>query len=132
MITIPDIAIFLGSIIIITRLPGVIWPEQCKSFLLKLIQSPYFIRFTGVLAFVLSTVILYSVLKNMNFLEIILVIVGVLWFAAGVIINYKPSSYTKLSKLILGESLLRFRILMGVGAIMGISFFGLGIYYKFF
>jgi hypothetical protein len=132
MVSLEDIGLFVGILIILTRLPGLIWPEKCRNISLKFIQIPNLIRITGVFAFILSIFILYTILRNMNPLEIILVIIGFLWFVSGIIIIYKPSFYEKLSKLILGESLLRFRILAGLGTLIGASLLGLGIYYKYF
>lgn len=132
MITFPDVILSLGIFILIIRLPGLIWPKQYKSIFMSFIEMNNLIRLTGLIAFVVATVILYVLLKNMHIWEIILIILGFSWFAGGILIVFKPALYKKFSSLIVGESLLRFRVLMGMGALVGCFLICLGVFYKYF
>jgi hypothetical protein len=114
------LALIIGIIAILARLPGIVWPDKAKEFGLKFLDSDTAVKTAGIVAFTLGLLIIFVFLKNKTWLEIVLFMLAVLWLPCGVLIFYRPDDYRELAKRIMGETLLRIRILSGIGCAIGL------------
>lgn len=122
------IAILLGVIIIITRLPGIIWPKNMREFVFKFLEKTYAIKLTGLLLFILSIIIFSLFLKDRTLLEIVIVILGLIWLPLGIMIFFYPDLYRNLGQKVMGKSLTRLRVLYMIGCFFGLLLVLLGLF----
>jgi len=114
------LALIIGIIALLVRIPGVVWPDKAKEIGLKFLDNDTAVKTAGIVAFTLGLLIIFVFLKNKTWLEIVLFMLAVIWLPAGVLIFYRPDDYRELARKILGDTLLRVRILSGIGCAIGL------------
>jgi len=114
------LALIIGIIALLVRIPGVVWPDKAKEIGLKFLDNDTAVKTAGIVAFTLGLLIIFVFLKNKTWLEIVLFMLAVTWLPAGVLIFYRPDDYRELARKILGDTLLRVRILSGIGCAIGL------------
>ena len=114
------LALIIGIIALLVRIPGVVWPDKAKEIGLKFLDNDTAVKTAGIVAFTLGLLIIFVFLKNKSWLEIVLFMLAVIWLPAGVLIFYRPDDYRELARKILGDTLLRVRILSGIGCAIGL------------
>ncbi|HUU50785.1 MAG TPA: hypothetical protein VMW81_07485 [Nitrospinota bacterium] len=122
------IAIVLGMIIVITRLPGIIWPKNMREFIFKFLENTYAIKLTGLFLFILSLIIFFLFLKERTIVEMIIIILGLIWLPLGIMIFFYPDLYRNLGQKVMGKSLTRIRVLCSIGCFFGLLLILLGLF----
>ena len=76
------IALIIGIVFIVSRLPAVIWPKRTVIICNKVLNNLYFLRGLGIVLLGSACYILYILFKNSNILEISMswqnIIVGII------------------------------------------------------
>ena len=128
MTSIHVFAIVLGIFALLTRLPGVIWPEKMREIVIKFLDSKLAIRIAGLIAFHLALLIFFLLLKDKSLLEIVVIIIALIWLPAGLGIFFAPQTYKDLALKVMGESISRVSILSFVGCTVGLLLILLGLF----
>ena len=114
------IALVISIILIISRLPGVIWPKKTAALCNTALDNLYFLKVLGIVLLATASYILFIILKKSNLLEIIMIFISVVWLIGGAYVILKPERYRKYGKFIIEKSELSFRILSSLVIILGI------------
>jgi hypothetical protein len=122
------IALVVGFIAIICRLPGIIWPEKTKEVALKIMEKDNVLKTVGVVIFTLALIIFLLILKSRTWLETVMFMLAVLWLPAGVYIYYWTDDYKELAKRIMGDTLQRVKVLSAIGCAFGLLLVLLGLF----
>lgn len=122
------IAVVVGLVAIISRLPGIIWPEKTKEVALKFLEKDNVLKTIAVVVFTLALIIFLLILKSRTWLETVMFILAVIWVPAGVYIYYWTDDYKELAKKIMGDTLQRVRVLSAIGLAFGFLLVLLGLF----
>ena len=122
------LALLIGLIAVICRLPGLIWPEKTKEIALKFLEKDNLLKTIAVVIFTLALIILLLILQSRTWLETIMFILAIIWVPAGVYIFYWTNDYKELAKKIIGDTLQRVRIISAIGCAIGFLLILLGLF----
>ena len=116
------IALALGLLIIVTRVPIVIWPERSLGWLLAaLARSPRAIfRGWGAFVAIVALAIVWTVAQPLSLLEQVMVVLAVLFAGFGVVALLFPESFQRFVEQIWSGVPPRvIRVAAGVGVAFG-------------
>jgi hypothetical protein len=122
------LAIAVGILTVATRLPGVFWPKGYREKSLKLAGSDIVVRCLGALALGLGIVVVVALFKDMNWLEIALLVLALIWLPAGSVAAWRPDAYRRFATKVLLSGDLAVRLMCGLGAVVGFLLFFLGVF----
>ncbi len=128
MTVLNTLAIVLGVLAVAKSLTAAIWPKGYRNFAKKMLESDVILRVSAVLPILIGGIIVVAVLKGSSWLEIVLFVLAFLYLPLGVIILWNPEPYRRLANKMLYSGDLTFRALCGVGVLIGILLFLLGIF----
>ena len=128
MTVLNTLAIVLGVLAVAKSLTAAIWPKGYRNFAKKMLESDVILRVSAVVAILIGGIIVVAVLKGSSWLEIVLFVVAFLYLPLGAIMLWNPEPYRRLANKILLFGDLAFRIMCGVGVLIGILLFLLGIF----
>ena len=124
----PTIAIIIGAVAILARLPVVIWPEKGRDFWGRIVTVRPFISLLGLALVALGVLIGYAALRETLALEFVLWIIGGLAFVFGVIYIAAPQTAGQMwESLVVPRSRGVLRVMFGSGVIIGLFLVVLGL-----
>jgi hypothetical protein len=106
MTTLQWIGLMLGVLIVLTRLPMVIWPEAARRFLLRLLDrgGPRIMRGMGVFFWIVAAAILLTVLPPWSLLEQVMLALAALFSVGGVAWVLFPGACRQFAEQILDDA----------------------------
>jgi len=124
----PTIAIIIGAVVIIARLPGVIWPDKSREFFGRLLDVRPLISLMGLLMVGLGVLIGYAAYREALPLEFVLWIIGGLMFVFGMIYIAAPRAAKQLwDSIAARRSAGMLRVMFGTGVVIGLFLVVLGL-----
>jgi len=123
----PTIAIIIGAVAVLARLPVVIWPEKGRDFWGRIVKVRPFISLLGLLLVGVGVLIAYAAFREKFALEFVLWIIGGLAFVFGVIYVAAPQTAGQMwESLVVPRSRGALRVMFGSGVIIGLFLVVLG------
>ncbi|MFH0926352.1 MAG: hypothetical protein V1872_12125 [bacterium] len=122
------LALVIGIIIVITRLPTVIWPEQASHLCDRFLSKLYLLRTIGIILFGAGSYIIYLLLRKSNLLDMTMIVIGVFWLLIGIWVIVKPEGYQRYGKYLLGRSEFTIRLLSLLLVVFGIFLIFLAVF----
>lgn len=122
MTTIQWIALSIGVLLLVTRLPALIWPGPYRRTLLDILQGsgPGLIRALGAFLWVLVITVVVLLMRTLTLLQSVLLVMAILFAAAGAIALTHPDGYRRLAETVLSRTPdLAMRALSLVGIALG-------------
>lgn len=97
------IGLVVGSLIVVARVPGVLWPEEYKTKVRAIVQgSPAALKALGVFLWVVALATFVLVAKTLTLLQALMMILAVFFVVGGVVILFFPAAYRGLAERVLG------------------------------
>ncbi|HEY8514413.1 MAG TPA: hypothetical protein VIS07_02755 [Candidatus Binatia bacterium] len=120
MTTIEWIALAIGVLLLATRIPALLWPSPYRTRVLAILErsGPGLIRALGAFLWVLVVTVVVLVLRTLTLLQGVLLVLAILFAAAGAVALTHPDGYRRMSERLLGgmpDWGLRLGALVGVG-----------------
>jgi hypothetical protein len=105
MTTMQWIALAIGLLLLVTRAPAVLWPGPYRRTALDLLQGSgrTVIRLLGVFLWVLVVTVVVLLLRTLTLLQGVLLILAVLFAAAGAVAVAQPDGYRLFSERMLAR-----------------------------
>ena len=128
MTVLNTLAIVLGVLAVAKSLTAAIWPKGYRDFSKKMLESDVILRVLAVVPILIGGIIVVAVLKGRTWLEVVLVALAIVYLPLGAMLIWNPDSYRQLATKLLHSGDLTFRALCGVGVLIGILLFLLGIF----
>jgi hypothetical protein len=106
MSTMQWIGVTIGGLILLTRLPAIIWPGPYRERIRGILEGsgPTGIRSVGAFLWVLVVAVVVLVLDQLSLLEGVLLILAVLFAAAGAVALFAPADYRRFAVGVLGRT----------------------------
>jgi hypothetical protein len=100
MTTVQWIALAIGVLLLATRFPALIWPAPYRERVLALLgrSGPGSIRAIGAFLWVLVVTVVVLVLRTLTLLQGVLLVLAVLFAAAGAVALTHPDGYRRFSE----------------------------------
>jgi hypothetical protein len=122
MTTTQWIAFSIGVLLLVTRLPALIWPGPYRRKALDILQGSGsgLIRALGAFFWVLVVTVIVLVMRTLTLLQSVLLVLAVLLAAAGAVALMHPEGYRQLStRLLSGSPEWALRLAAVVGVALG-------------
>lgn len=116
------IGLVVGSLIIIARVPGVLWPEEYRRRIQALIQgSPAVFKGLGVFLWIVALATFVLVAKTLTLLQALMMVLAVLFVVGGVVMIFFPAAYQRVAERVLGAMpQAGVRAACGLGVLFGV------------
>jgi hypothetical protein len=112
------IGLGVGLLIVVTRLPMVIWPGPIGDRISALFELTLVLTSVGVCLWVLAFAIALNVARPLSLLEGVMLVLAMLTAANGAVFLFHPAAVPGLAKQLSGEPLYM-RVSAGVSVIFG-------------
>lgn len=123
------LAILLGALLVLSRLPGVFYPKEFAKFLKGLMKETYLLRFASGILTIFSVSIL---LQKYNFTkdwETVMSVLGWLMLLVALHFAWCPDCLTKrIEKLLKSEGTVAALCFLGVAVGVGLIYLGFYVY----
>jgi uncharacterized coiled-coil protein SlyX len=124
----PTIAVVIGAIAILVRLPVLIAPEKAREIGSKLVTIRPLIVVMGLIMLGAGGLIAYAGNREAYSLEFVLWIIGKLFIVFGVMYVIVPSTLRSLwDRMVLPRSATALRVMGGIGTVIGLFILILGL-----
>ena len=124
----PIIAIVIGGLVILTRLPLVIWPDKTKELFGRALDVHPLVSVIGLLMVGLGLLIAYAAATETFAIEIVLWVIGAVMFVFGVLYVVVPQLPKQLwDKIAVPRSRGVLRTMAGAGVLVGLFVLVLGL-----
>ena len=124
----PAIAITLGILIVISRIPLLIWPEQGRRYTGTALQLQPVTSVLGLLMIALGALIAYAAVTENYPMEFVMWVVGATSFLLGVVAVVAPHVPRQLwDSLVFHRHMGMVRASAALGVLIGLSVLGLGL-----
>lgn len=128
MTVLNTLAIVLGVLAVAKSLTAAIWPKGYRDFTKKMLESDVILRVLAVVPILIGGIIVVALLKGRTWLEVVLVAMAFVYLPLGAMLIWDPDPYRRLATKLLHSGDLTFRALCGLGVLIGILLFLLGIF----
>lgn len=122
------LAIVLGVLAVAKSLTAAVWPKGYRDFTKKMLESDVILRVLAVVPILIGGIIVVALLKGRTWLEVVLVAMAFVYLPLGAMLIWDPDPYRRLATKLLHSGDLTFRALCGIGILIGILLFLLGIF----
>ncbi len=126
--TLNTLAIVLGILSVAKSLTAAIWPKGYRDLSKKMLESDVILRVLAVVPILIGGIIVVALLKGRTWLEVVLVALAFIYLPLGAMLIWNPDPYRRLATKLLHSGDLTFRALCGIGILIGILLFLLGIF----
>ena len=122
------LTMLFGIVIIVFRLPGLIWPDKVLPLHRKCVNmSPTGSKTVAVLLFIISLMIFITILRAFKAVAILAILFGLCIFIVGVVFLFLDEIRPAMNKLLDKISPLVYRILCGVATAIGVALVIIGL-----
>ena len=124
----PIIAIVIGGLVILTRLPLVIWPDKTKELFGRALDAQPLVSVIGLLMVGLGLLIAYAAASETFAIEVVMWVIGAVMFVFGVLYVVVPQLPKQLwDKIAVPRSRGVLRTMAGAGVLVGLFVLVLGL-----
>jgi hypothetical protein len=115
------IGLIVGAMVLLSRLPGVIWPGPWVRQVRALVARPAAVRTLGVVLLVLAAVVVVLLPHTLSFFQTVMLVVAVVCVGGGIVTLFFPDAYRALTDRVLSAMPLPVvRVAAGLGSALGV------------
>jgi hypothetical protein len=115
------IGLMVGLLVLLSRLPGVIWPGPWVNGVRSLLARTAAVRTLGVVLLVLAGVVVVLLTSTLTFYQTVMLVVAVTCVGGGIVTLFFPAAYRAFADDILSAMPLpAVRVATGVGSALGL------------
>ena len=115
------IGLIVGALVLLSRLPGVFWPERWVAAVHALLARPAAVRTLGIVLLVLASVVVVLLTNTLTFFQTVMLVVAVACVGGGIVTLLFPEAYRSFSvRLLAATPLPMVRVTTALGSALGV------------
>lgn len=128
MVSLSLIAIVLGGIIVVTRLPGLFYPKEWRNAVERFTKEEAVLRMLGVIILMLGLSTWYTVTYGSTKWEEIMAAIGYLMLIGSIVMTYNPKAGGKMIFGLIKGGLWKVYTFVIINLIVGLGLLFLGLF----
>lgn len=128
MISLSLIAIVMGGVVFVTRLPGLFYPKEWRSAVERFAKEEAVLRMVGVIILIIGLTVWHTVTYGSAKWEEIMAVLGYLMLIGSIFVIYNPKTAGKAISGLIKGNIWKVYVFVICNLLLGLGMIGLGLF----